>query len=450
MSAVVTRMNTRNWSAFSGESNDNAHKKQKTQVSKLATTPTRLVKKEALKNKSKTKAQKIIFDYNIDPYDHEDETLEEAVIEMLTHYDLLRHFSVSEATVRNFLVQVKSFYNPKNLFHNFKHVWGVMHLSFQLLTRGGDEYLFPLDIYATMIAALCHDIQHPGNNNAFEVATASDLSKVKSYNVDAGILERHHATITHSLLNAPGTDYDILKGLTEGQKEHFRRQVGLIILGTDMAKHPSILAEAKGYTRAASILRSETSIIEEEVLSSASAKSHSGNGKAAAAAVVNGAKKGKPSESRSAIMKCATNASMIAYADAKPLKQGGVDCSDPESRIAFTRVLVHTADIGAQTQCPAVARKWMDRCYGEFRSQAEREEILGIVTSPFLHDLKEEYKTFSAQCCFIEETVEPLWDAMSAFLPRLAFAREQLVVNKLGYKKMLEEYLSSHAKKAEC
>lgn len=399
------------------------------------------MKKETTR-KTKSLAQQVTFDYNIDPYDYEDNILEDAVIEMLSHYDLLRQFSVAESTIRKFLVQVKSFYNPKNLFHNFKHVWGVMHLSFQILTRGGDEFLLPLDIYATMIAALCHDIQHPGNNNAFEVATASDLSKVKSYNVDAGILERHHATITNSLLNAPGTDYDILVGLAQDQKDHFRRQVGLIILGTDMGKHASILAEARSYMRTASTDRSHTTTQESDA-STTTTGSNASNGKVNA---TNGAKKGKPSESRSAIMKCAS-ASLIAYADAKPLKSGCVDCSDPESRIAFTRVLVHTADIGAQTQCPQVARKWMDRCYGEFRSQAEKEEILGIVTSPFLHDLKEEYKTYSAQCSFIEETVEPLWDAMANFLPKLAPARQQLVVNKLGYKKMLEEYLSGRSKK---
>ena len=86
----------------------------------------------------------------------------------------------------------------------------------------------------------------------------------------------------------------------------------------------------------------------------------------------------------------------------------------------------------------------MNRCYGEFRSQAEREEVLGIVTSPFLHDLKEDNKTFSAQHSFIEETVQPLWEAISAFLPKLAFARDQLLLNKEGYKKMLADYLSVH------
>ena len=385
-------------------------------------------------HKSMSVAKKVIMEYNTDPYDYQDEILIDGVILMFQHFDLYRKFFIEVETIQIFASKVRSFYNPENLFHNFKHAWGVLHIAFHILINGGDQYLLPLDIFAVMVAALCHDIQHPGNNNAFEAATSSDLSKVKEGIVGAGILECHHATLTNNLLNAIGSDCDILSGLTDEQCDHFRRQVGLIILGTDMAKHTSLLTEARAYASCNSTARSPKS--------NNSQKSDISN----AIHHKNGIHKHPAGNTERTILKTNINHSQIAYEDAKPKNVGGVDITDPESRISFTRVLVHTADLGAQTQSTEIALKWMERCYGEFRSQAQREEILGIVTSPFLHDLKEDNKTFSAQYSFIEETVEPLWTALSTFLPSLAFANDQLVSNKLGYKRMLDDYLSAHQK----
>lgn len=430
---MVTRMHTRGWSDISGEEAANVETSSKRQKSEVGSTRANGVVTKNPSRKTTSVAQEIIYNYDVDPYDYKDDTLTDAVVEMLKHYDIFRIFSFDIAQMRRFVDHVKLFYNPKNLFHNFKHVWGVLHLSFQILTRGGDKYLHSLDIFAIMVAALCHDIQHPGNNNAFELATASDWSKAKSYNVDAGILERHHATITQSLLNADGTDYDILVGMSSSDKDHFRRQVALIILGTDMAKHASILAEAQSYKRDESVPRSTDVKI--------TAESNGKHVKDTSTPTSSSGKAIKPSSRKQFTIR-QVSCSQIAYEEAKPRRRDIVDATDPESRLAFSRVLVHSADIGAQTQCTKVALQWMNRCYGEFRSQAEREAMLGIVTSPFLHDLKEDNKTFSAQHSFIEEIVEPLWAALSDFLPELSFAKEQLLVNKEGYKKMLLDYLA--------
>jgi hypothetical protein len=446
MSAVATRMSTRSERGRNGNGAAPAALLEKKRKAVHADPLGEQMNGKPVKPSARetmSLAQKIISDYNVDPYDYRDEVLEDAVILMFRHYDLFRLFSFEESTMRKFVERVKTYYNPQNLFHNFKHVWGVLHLAYQILIRGADEYLLPMDIYAVMIAALCHDIQHPGNNNAFEVATTSDLSKAKKGIIGAGILECHHATMTYTLLNAKGQDSDILRGFNEEQADHFKRQVSLIILGTDMAKHPSILAEAQAYSKAASTMRATALDSEQQPEQSVSGSSVNGNYSHSVAPHPKGDKGDKPP---TPTMRKSVSKYQIAYEDANPLKRDGVDSTDPESRIAFTRVIVHTADIGAQTQTGDVARKWMERCYGEFRSQARKEELLGIVTSPFLHDLKEDYKTYSAQYSFIEETVEPLWGAMSTFLPKLAFAMEQLNQNKLVYKKMLDDYLSAHQK----
>jgi hypothetical protein len=381
-------MHTRNWDGLKIETGaaDASNRKRKSE--KLEAPPAK--KTITAKAQSSAKgtislAQKIIDEYDIDPYDYDDAVLKEAIILMFQHYDLFRLFSFEEATMRKFLTKVKGFYNPKNLFHNFKHIWGVVHLSFHILKRGGDKYLMPLDIFATMVAAICHDIQHPGNNNAFEAATGSDVSKAKQGVVGAGILECLHATITNRLLNASDPECDILAGLSEEQGDHFCRQVGLIILGTDMAKHASILAETRLLSIGSSTARSSKS----DKLANSPKNGYFSHSE----------KKNKQSNNikHHVPLKTSVSHKQIAYEDAAPLKPGGVDVTDAESRIAFTRLLVHTADIGAQTQSSEVALKWMQRCYGEFRSQARREEEIGIVTSPFLHSTSSSRK-LSSHC----------------------------------------------------
>lgn len=121
-----------------------------------------------------------------------------------------------------------------------------------------------------------------------------------------------------------------------------------------------------------------------------------------------------------------------------PIKPGVFIKSDSESRIIFTRALVHTSDLSAQTQPLPIALKWMNRCLNEFRSQALKEQDLGIMTSPYLHDIEEDCNDYLSQYNFIDEFVEPLWVAMTKLLPDLQFALDQLVSNKSSYKGLHE------------
>jgi 3'5'-cyclic nucleotide phosphodiesterase len=48
-----------------------------------------------------------------------------------------------------------------------------------------------------LLAAFCHDIDHTGMNNAFEINAKSDLALLHS---DDSVLEKHHAHMTFKLL----------------------------------------------------------------------------------------------------------------------------------------------------------------------------------------------------------------------------------------------------------
>jgi hypothetical protein len=340
---------------------------------------------------------KKILAYDIDPHEfseEEESILIDYAVEMFRHYNLMNEFHFKETVLRKFFEEVRKLYNNENQFHNFKHVWGVMHLSFQILYRGADQYLKPLDIFAVLIAAICHDIAHPGNNNAFEIITHSELSKMYADPPDeVCILERHHAKLTKGLLT---NEYGqaLLKGLNKQQKDGLFAQIFQIIMATDMAKHAELVREARCYT------------VPQVSPTMDAHKSTTIN--------------------KSVVV---TPRTSVRIANIR----AALNKHDPESRIRFTRIIVHSADIGAQTQCLKVACKWVNRCYDEFRSQADKEKSLGIVTSPFLHQITLESQKFADQCEFIRGLIEPMWQALTALLPELRFAYEQLIANKVAY-----------------
>ena len=108
-------------------------------------------------------------DWNLDPYDLDNDTLISLAVDMISTYDVSQ-FGVQEEQIRSFLKEVESRYNRHPAFHTFHHAWATMFLTYQILRRGeADSLLSPLAAFALLVASVCHDLDHPGNNNGFEV-----------------------------------------------------------------------------------------------------------------------------------------------------------------------------------------------------------------------------------------------------------------------------------------
>ena len=69
------------------------------------------------------------------------------------------------------LWRVRQLYHPDNPFHNLYHAFSVTLAAYILAYRTelGRQSLGPLDRLACVLAALCHDLDHPGVNNEFLV-----------------------------------------------------------------------------------------------------------------------------------------------------------------------------------------------------------------------------------------------------------------------------------------
>ncbi|RLO13365.1 hypothetical protein DYB28_005863, partial [Aphanomyces astaci] len=146
-------------------------------------------------------------------------------------YGFIDTYEISPDKMQSFVASVAQHYRA-NSYHNFYHAFQVLHSAHIQLKVHMRKLLTGLDIFALMIAALCHDVDHPGNNNDFEVKCVSSIAL--THNDDA-VLERHHCRVTFLILNTPSTN--ILEKVAPDAFRSIRRTIIRCIMATDMANH---------------------------------------------------------------------------------------------------------------------------------------------------------------------------------------------------------------------
>ncbi|OMJ93710.1 hypothetical protein SteCoe_3276 [Stentor coeruleus] len=171
-------------------------------------------------------------DIDLDPFIIEDHF--PYIKAMFQDFDLLSQMEINSDSLMNFSKLVKEHYGVwDNPFHNFYHGFNVLHATYMLLssTQAG-TFFSANEIFALFIAAFCHDLEHPGRNNTFEINRGSHLALI--YN-DKSVLENHHSAVTFKILQ--NEKCNLIEKFNVDAKKSFRKLVVASILGTDMAKH---------------------------------------------------------------------------------------------------------------------------------------------------------------------------------------------------------------------
>ena len=124
---------------------------------------------------------------------------------------------------------------PPNPYHNFAHALEVTHAAIRLAAAASPRApLAPTERAALVLAALCHDVGHPGVNNAFLVATRADVARV--YN-DTSVLEAASVARAYDVAaRTPGGDIFAALSDTAAWRD-VRRLFIAAILHTDMTHH---------------------------------------------------------------------------------------------------------------------------------------------------------------------------------------------------------------------
>eukprot|EP00435_Cladocopium_sp_Y103_P016138 s1071_g4.t1 len=104
--------------------------------------------------------------------------------------ELLQNFSfVSRSSLASFLCRLEAKYNSDVPYHSNAHAADCANSLEVMLSNSGQD-VHPLRTASCYIAALGHDVGHPGVNNAFMINSRHELAI--TYN-DRSVLESFHA-----------------------------------------------------------------------------------------------------------------------------------------------------------------------------------------------------------------------------------------------------------------
>lgn len=156
-------------------------------------------------------------------------------MEVMKSRDLVPTFNLPLPELSCFLQEIESLYMD-NMYHNRIHAADVTHASHVLLLRGLERELTEIEHLGLIMAAVGHDVAHPGITNDFRVKNADE--DAITYN-DRSVNENMHCAMIYRSLQRAACNFVTV--LSVKQRELLRQIVIGAVLNTDMSHHFSEL-----------------------------------------------------------------------------------------------------------------------------------------------------------------------------------------------------------------
>ncbi|XP_058465684.1 uncharacterized protein LOC131439090 isoform X2 [Malaya genurostris] len=155
-------------------------------------------------------------------------------------YGLLDHFNLDVVRVWKLFSLIEEGYHSTNPYHNSIHATDVtqaMHCFLQ--EKRILENLSPLEIMASLIGAVTHDLDHPGVNQPFLIATSNHLAALYE---NTSVLENHHWRSAVGCLLESGVAEQI-----QNIRPELEKQISSLILATDITRQQEFIATFRDY-----------------------------------------------------------------------------------------------------------------------------------------------------------------------------------------------------------
>ncbi|KAJ7384228.1 High affinity cAMP-specific and IBMX-insensitive 3',5'-cyclic phosphodiesterase 9A [Desmophyllum pertusum] len=146
-------------------------------------------------------------------------------------------------TSRQMLSLVEHMYQDLGLIEDFEINSVVLRrfLMFSIIHLCNlKDLLSQMDLLVLMTACICHDLDHPGFNNTYQINAQTELAI--RYN-DISPLENHHAAVAFEVIGQP--DCNIFANMSKEDQKKIRQEIVMLILATDMARHSEIVERFK-------------------------------------------------------------------------------------------------------------------------------------------------------------------------------------------------------------
>lgn len=167
---------------------------------------------------------------------------------MFLDLDLVERFHIDYEMLCRWLLSVKKNYRHVT-YHNWRHAFNVAQMMFAILTSTQWWKVFgEIECLALVIGCLCHDLDHRGTNNSFQIKWVFISSTSGAHRNDSIIfrassplaqlyststMEHHHFDQCLMILNSPGNQ--ILSNLSSEDYSRAIRVLEDAILSTDLA-----------------------------------------------------------------------------------------------------------------------------------------------------------------------------------------------------------------------
>nr|XP_060624708.1 cone cGMP-specific 3',5'-cyclic phosphodiesterase subunit alpha' [Anolis sagrei ordinatus] len=150
-------------------------------------------------------------------------------IRLFFEINVVEKFKVPAEVLTRWMYTVRKGYRDIT-YHNWRHGFNVGQTMFTLLMTGKiKKYYTDLEAFAMVSAAFCHDIDHRGTNNLYQMKSAAPLARLHG----SSILERHHLEYSKTLLE--DESLNIFQNLNKRQFETVLHLFEVAIIATDLA-----------------------------------------------------------------------------------------------------------------------------------------------------------------------------------------------------------------------
>lgn len=175
----------------------------------------------------------LLIDFGLDPFDFPNEAMSTFYLQMIQFLGLQESFSLKTGNIRSYADAVLAKYRDVP-YHSSCHAFSITQFLFTCYIKSETikGLLKKEDVLGLFVASLVHDADHPGNNNAWEVATKSELAI--RYN-DIAVLESHHAALGNQIMEDQACN--MFGTLKASQRDEVAKTFVHSILQTDMALH---------------------------------------------------------------------------------------------------------------------------------------------------------------------------------------------------------------------
>ncbi|KAG0173439.1 High affinity cAMP-specific and IBMX-insensitive 3',5'-cyclic phosphodiesterase 9A [Apophysomyces sp. BC1034] len=348
---------------------------------------------------------------------------------------LFSALGVSASEFLDFLMDVDQGYLP-NAYHSFYHAADVTMVLYHMLCHFEVEhYLSRVDMAALLIAALCHDIGHPGKNNNYQVNLNTDLAV--RYN-NKSVLESYSCSLTMELL----TKHRLLRHV-----QHTSVKIGVptselqlrsfiikMILATDMIFHYELQENMTGLLEIINE-REESMYPEDDYEDGRLRDLFSNRGDKSPISYFREQLYFKE-EDEDVDEEEEEEEVPGTGKDDTPSQSAEIFLIDATKRQLLCQTVLHAADISNALRPWPVCQAWSQLVCEEFFGQGDAERLHGLQVSPSMDRNQTSQTTISLQ--FGDYVVSPYFEIFAALFPKADELVKRLAENR-------QEWLSLEA-----